>query len=278
MSCVICSEYLLPTEEVYSTPCGHIFHFNCVAQWLKRSKTCPQCREKVTDSKIHRLYFNFSNNESFSDDCTELLRRNESLVLKISKAEADFEQIQSLRRKVRTLENDLAVKSTENDTLNKEVTLLRKVTKVMDDQKKEINHLRQYIETSRKNLENELTISENKRLELEKKLRAYEKKEKADEGNVSSDIEEASAIVDHVENEKQELKEVLSETVFLESGESPAKKAKPALKEQYLLCSPIVISEDSSDEDETIDLTMERIGNEENRPFLRYRTRRRVHH
>ena len=29
-------------------PCGHIFHFECIFEWLKKSKNCPTCRQNGT--------------------------------------------------------------------------------------------------------------------------------------------------------------------------------------------------------------------------------------
>lgn len=34
--CVICSDRLTPSDDVFYTPCGHIFHFACLTQWLER--------------------------------------------------------------------------------------------------------------------------------------------------------------------------------------------------------------------------------------------------
>lgn len=39
--------------------CGHIFHENCLTEWIKRSKTCPQCRKKTC--RPTRIYPNFTN-------------------------------------------------------------------------------------------------------------------------------------------------------------------------------------------------------------------------
>ncbi|EFN86278.1 TRAF-interacting protein [Harpegnathos saltator] len=77
--CVICSELLVPSDDVYHTPCGHIFHFQCLTKWIDRSNTCPQCREKTTARAIRRIYFNFSNDDSSVTDSTVLISKIDSL-------------------------------------------------------------------------------------------------------------------------------------------------------------------------------------------------------
>jgi len=48
--CIICTESFLKARKL---PCGHQFHFFCIAKWLKKnpSKICPICRRDIfTDS------------------------------------------------------------------------------------------------------------------------------------------------------------------------------------------------------------------------------------
>ena len=46
--CVICMEKYKLDEEVETLPCFHIFHKDCIDQWLKAGKdTCPICKNKV---------------------------------------------------------------------------------------------------------------------------------------------------------------------------------------------------------------------------------------
>ncbi|XP_022717915.1 NEP1-interacting protein-like 1 [Durio zibethinus] len=47
-SCSICLQGLKDGEMARNLPrCGHIFHLNCVDEWLSRQGTCPMCREHV---------------------------------------------------------------------------------------------------------------------------------------------------------------------------------------------------------------------------------------
>lgn len=50
--CSICIHALREGEKVYELPCTHLFHSNCLLQWLSRdddrpvsSKGCPTCRQ-----------------------------------------------------------------------------------------------------------------------------------------------------------------------------------------------------------------------------------------
>ena len=45
--CSICLEEFKETIDhldLARTPCLHVFHYDCIAQWLGRSRTCPLCR------------------------------------------------------------------------------------------------------------------------------------------------------------------------------------------------------------------------------------------
>jgi hypothetical protein len=46
-SCSICFENFKENEIVNITKCIHIYHENCINEWLKRNKTCPLCRFNI---------------------------------------------------------------------------------------------------------------------------------------------------------------------------------------------------------------------------------------
>jgi hypothetical protein len=47
-----CSICMCEIENKFSTPCGHIFHKECLKNWLKDKDTCPNCREMIVTSDI----------------------------------------------------------------------------------------------------------------------------------------------------------------------------------------------------------------------------------
>ncbi|CAB0021065.1 unnamed protein product [Nesidiocoris tenuis] len=47
--CVVCMEKLTsPT----TTPCGHIFCWNCITEWAQNEERCPICREAVVACRL----------------------------------------------------------------------------------------------------------------------------------------------------------------------------------------------------------------------------------
>lgn len=49
--CQLCLE-AMPTT---TTPCGHLFCWNCLGDWLRTRAQCPFCREHVKPSRIVHL-------------------------------------------------------------------------------------------------------------------------------------------------------------------------------------------------------------------------------
>ena len=45
--CIICMEEFEKNENVKLLPCGHIFHDNCIKEWLLKQKSCPFCKSEI---------------------------------------------------------------------------------------------------------------------------------------------------------------------------------------------------------------------------------------
>ena len=45
--CSICLEKFLEKDYIIYLPCFHLYHENCIFDWLKRKKNCPICKKKI---------------------------------------------------------------------------------------------------------------------------------------------------------------------------------------------------------------------------------------
>lgn len=44
-----------PNEPLVQTPCSHVYHQECITNWLKKCHTCPMCREEFETNQIAYL-------------------------------------------------------------------------------------------------------------------------------------------------------------------------------------------------------------------------------
>ncbi|XP_053976381.1 E3 ubiquitin-protein ligase TRAIP-like [Hylaeus volcanicus] len=148
--CAICKDHLVQSDEIFHTQCAHVFHFQCLTQWLERSSSCPQCRDEVTQSKIYRLYFTFSNNEPAEPQTCSTKERIDTLKFKILLKEKDIQYYTSktitLEKQNAGLKQEVRKVESEISKQNSIIYELREEMKYCDELKKEIAHLKSKIE------------------------------------------------------------------------------------------------------------------------------------
>nr|XP_031842126.1 E3 ubiquitin-protein ligase TRAIP-like isoform X2 [Nomia melanderi] len=148
-------DLLTPSDDVFYTPCGHIFHFVCVTQWLERSKSCPQCREKTTMRQIHRIYFSFSNNDTIVEDKYSLQDKVDKLTLQLTMKEKDAkhysEKYHALKKETTHLKEVLVKTETEKnsiiDALKQQLIYFKEQASKTDYMQKENEQLKKKVET-----------------------------------------------------------------------------------------------------------------------------------
>ncbi|KAM0724921.1 E3 ubiquitin-protein ligase TRAIP [Formica fusca] len=136
--CVICHDFLQPSETVVFSHCGHVFHFSCLSRWLERSKTCPQCREKVTENRIYKAYFTFPNSETVLDNGDnssfqgridslqfQILLKDKNIKYHISKNATLEKQNAGLRQEVRKVESEINQKNSAIHALKEQITYFK---------------------------------------------------------------------------------------------------------------------------------------------------------
>ena len=60
VECSTCLESFTSKCDISTTPCGHVFHTECMRKWLKNEKSCPQCRKPCTEKQMIKIYFSGS--------------------------------------------------------------------------------------------------------------------------------------------------------------------------------------------------------------------------
>lgn len=54
--CSICLDDINNGESIRKLDCGHVFHTNCVEQWINTYSTCPYCRQCETNIECYWLW------------------------------------------------------------------------------------------------------------------------------------------------------------------------------------------------------------------------------
>lgn len=52
--CTICLEGYEDTEKVRLSMCGHLFHMDCIDEWITKHASCPYCRHGLTESDMKK--------------------------------------------------------------------------------------------------------------------------------------------------------------------------------------------------------------------------------
>ncbi|KAI7905968.1 uncharacterized protein BX663DRAFT_498313 [Cokeromyces recurvatus] len=80
ISCIICYGSLINDEScIAATLCGHVFHKNCLSEWMNCSFTCPICKKTVTPDRIIAPIF-FSSVDSNGEETSNTSVRAQQMV------------------------------------------------------------------------------------------------------------------------------------------------------------------------------------------------------
>ena len=51
--CVICMEEYIQGDNAIYLPCFHLYHEDCIREWLQNHDTCPVCKLKLTSQNMN---------------------------------------------------------------------------------------------------------------------------------------------------------------------------------------------------------------------------------
>ena len=98
VQCSICLERLNFSYDVISvTECGHMFHNNCLTQWISETPNCPECRKQINSRNIvRRLYANIDTSAGHIEDIDNDSLNLRSVLIKLKFKEATAREICSV--------------------------------------------------------------------------------------------------------------------------------------------------------------------------------------
>ncbi|XP_039248910.2 E3 ubiquitin-protein ligase TRAIP-like [Styela clava] len=165
--CTICTDFFGCDAKISVTLCGHLFHGECLQQWLKQCgthRTCPQCRSKLTEKQIvKKLFINVPETEEGDLDPYHLKNRLDDIESRAQKLKIDKKKLQDL---IRDEQEKFEKLTSKNTTLKKKL--------------KESNHENEFLrdELKRaKELENDATSAKNEAKRLQERLKLCERVE-----------------------------------------------------------------------------------------------------
>ncbi|VVC93859.1 unnamed protein product, partial [Leptidea sinapis] len=247
------------TETLSTTKCGHIFHYQCLIQWIARSKSCPQCRNKVTESSLLRIYPTISNeNQNYDaatlqsrlDDallqlrqekivCKEkedkitsimaALKRNEEILKEFERkyvsAEAAVQALQMQMKYLKQKNNEAEKLKEENEVLNKNLQTLNGLQRVLNATSEEVERMLEgytdvrTIATFATALKRALCESEDKKNKTRDQLEMT-KQELAAEKNYVKELQTKIGLLEEkISMFRQKLKEIKEKKIRMFASE-----------------------------------------------------------
>ncbi|XP_053615288.1 uncharacterized protein LOC128678057 isoform X2 [Plodia interpunctella] len=152
--CTICTDPVKQTEILHSTNCGHLFHHNCLAEWIERSNTCPQCRRLVTDRCIFRVY------PTVSDETPKEVVELKKQLNEASKTLQTFKDNEEL----------LKLYTVELDKRNCDLETQKTLVEMVNDDLKRCNTLNEVLRENVAFLNSKMALDDMSRARLSRKL------------------------------------------------------------------------------------------------------------
>ncbi|KAF7998374.1 hypothetical protein HCN44_009772 [Aphidius gifuensis] len=107
-SCSICCSELANSQyEISATPCHHVFHEECLNQWLAKSETCPQCRKRFHRQRPSRLFLTTMNDDGCLETPSQLQDKIRDLEYKSGLKNEELEAYRNENQKYKTRSEEL---------------------------------------------------------------------------------------------------------------------------------------------------------------------------
>ena len=171
-ACSSCLELFTSRCNISTTPCGHVFHTECITEWLEnQQENCAQCRQSCHPNQITKLYFSEGDQEN--NLVAELLEENLKLQTEANTAKSETIVVVSENLRLQTETNEIRSDNlklqTEVNTAKSEMNVVQSETLKLQIEANEIKseNLKLQTEVNRAKAETNVVKAESLKLQTE---------------------------------------------------------------------------------------------------------------
>ena len=220
VACSTCLDSFTLESDISTTPCGHVFHTDCITKWIESGqKNCSQCRTGCEKKTIVKLFFSqnelgLHQNEVF-DDMTEenqkLLKQANEAKSRELEASKKVEKIQSenigLKKIIKTYRNVELLNVKRNFDINKQdMQQIEELKKEVNDLKSKL-HKSAGISTVQQQQSQPLRLQPQEPSQPQEPQQAQEPQERAQDVGKSKLMAQQLGLLLHAQNCLKEEKE-----------------------------------------------------------------------
>lgn len=113
-ACSTCLESFTPGSDISSTPCGHVFHTDCITRWLgnNNNNNCSQCRKICDINDLKKLFISEFDSGIIDELETENLRlQTEANESKNRELEAISRELEANKKIEKQIKENLDLKN-----------------------------------------------------------------------------------------------------------------------------------------------------------------------
>jgi len=138
------------------TPCGHVFHMQCVLQWFESKKNCPQCRHTANEKNIRKVFL--SEVDGGEEENSDVLQ---------NKLDAAQFKVRSLTQEKESYKTKFNQATEHNAKLKEEVKKIELSKRKAEDNSHEYKAQVRFLKEERNQYEKYQSDAEKYKLELE---------------------------------------------------------------------------------------------------------------
>ena len=155
--CSVClNDLIFSNQNISVLKCGHLFHHDCLQEWVQIRKTCPECRCQIGENSIVNKVFPkvsedntniYNGGSSKTRELFELLAKNNECsqkavfkrIIELENEKKNLEtELNELKDEVGKLQDNFKISQSNIKSLDKEICNLKSAIESVQIEKKRI--------------------------------------------------------------------------------------------------------------------------------------------